>query len=184
MTGSARAAFWILALAAAGAWWLNSQLNGLEPVTAERPARAGYYMTEGELSRPGEDGLPEYRLLAEQVRQDELNGPTRLEQVRIEYGVYTPSPWLMTAPRGTLSADQTRLELFGGVVLSGEVEGSRDTRVETQRLTLDIPGQIAVTEDPVRLGVGDDWLTAVGMTAYLIEERLQLQSSVHGQFQP
>ena len=174
----------MLALGAAGAWWLNRQLEGPTGLTVDRPARAGYYMTEGEISRAGPDGLPEYRVLAERVRQEELDGPTSLEQVRVEYGVYTASPWLLTAPRGTLSADHASVELFGGVIISGEVEGDQDTRVETDQLTLDIDSSVASTQGEVRLAVGEQWLTAIGMTAYLMEERLQLQSSVHGQFQP
>jgi len=184
LISSGRIAFVMLALGAAGAWWLNQQLEGPGSAAPDRPARAGYYMTEGELSRAGPDGLPEYRVLAERVRQDELDGPTALEQVRIEYGVYTATPWLLTAPRGILSADQSSVELFGGVLISGEVEGDRDTRVETDRLTIDIESNVASTEGEVRLAVGDDWVTAIGMTAYLMEERVQLQSSVHGQFQP
>ena len=70
------------------------------------------------------------------------------------------------------------------MIISGEVEGDRDTRVETDRLTVDIDTNVASTDGEVRVAVGDDWVTAIGMTAYLMEERLQLQSSVHGQFQP
>lgn len=180
----ARVALALLAVAAAGAWWLNSQLGGPEPLASERPARAGYYMTEAELTRPGDDGLPQYRLLADQVRQERMNGPTELVDVRVEYAVYTGAPWLLTAPRGEVSADQSRLELHGGVVIEGDVEGEGDTRMETETLSVELESHVASTEDPVRFAVGDEWLTATGMTAYLMEERLRLQSSVHGRFQP
>lgn len=184
METGGRIAFLLLALGAAGAWWLNRQMTAPETPLTERAARQGYYMTEAELTRPGPDGLPEYRMLADNVQQESVGGPTDLQKVRVEYGIYTPTPWLMTAPGGRLSADQSRLDLFGGVVLAGEVEGERDTRVETDKLTIDLPTQVARTTEQVRLGVGGDWLTATGMTAYLMEERLQLQSSVHGQFLP
>ena len=40
------------------------------------------------------------------------------------------------------------------------------------------------TDAPVELAVGPQRVTAVGMVAYLLEERLQLQSEVHGRFLP
>ncbi|MEJ2515140.1 MAG: LPS export ABC transporter periplasmic protein LptC [Gammaproteobacteria bacterium] len=184
MDTPARVGLVLLAAAAAGAYWLNQQLRGPDEAPAERPARAGYYMTEAEITRPGEGGLPQYRLLAEEVRQDEMTGPTRLADVRVEYGIYTPSPWLLTAPEGAVSPDLAELVLSGGVVISGEVEGEGDTRIETPRLTVDTATHVASTSAPVRLAVGDDWLTATGMVVYLMEERLRLQSSVHGRFEP
>ncbi len=184
MESPARIGFLLLAAAAAGAYWLNHQLRGPDEAPAERPARPGYYMTEAEITRPGEGGLPRYRLLADEVRQGETGGPTLLADVRLEYGIYTPSPWLLTAPEGAVSPDLDQLVLSGGVVISGEVEGEGDTRVETPQLTVDTATHIASTTAPVRLAVGPDWLTATGMVVYLMEERLQLQSSVHGRFEP
>jgi 3-deoxy-D-manno-octulosonate 8-phosphate phosphatase (KDO 8-P phosphatase) len=44
----------------------------------ERPAPDGFYMTEAEITTAGPDGLPQYRVIADEIRQLALGGPTEL----------------------------------------------------------------------------------------------------------
>ncbi len=175
----------VLALMAAGSWWLSLSFETTVPGgNLERPAPDGFYMTEAEITTAGPDGLPRYRVFAEEIRQPSLGGPTRLQQVRVEYNVYSPSPWLLTAPEGSLSADQATLELWGGVAVRGDSGDHGAATAEMERLEVDTARHIARTDSPVDLSLGPQTVSAIGMVAYLLEERVQLQSSVHGRFLP
>lgn len=185
MSPGTRLGLLLLAALAATSWWLKLRMGQPPAVpTAERPAAEGFYMTEAEITSAGPDGLPRYRVTADEIRQLTLDGPTQLKQVRVEYNVYSPSPWLLTAPEGVLSADQARLELWGGVEILGESGDHGPAAAEMQRLEVDTTTHIARTSSPVDLKLGPQKVSGVGMIAYLLEERLQLQSSVHGRFLP
>lgn len=173
----------LLAALAGGAWWLNNRLEEPAPVDS-RPAPDGYYMTGAEITAPDAEGLPKYRLVAEEIRQVTLGGETLLKDVRVEYNVFSPSPWLLTAPEGAVSADYAVLELWGGVDVVGDSGDHGPARLSTDRLEVEIETSVARSDAPVTLALGPQELHGVGLVAYLLEERLQLQSDVHGRFRP
>lgn len=179
-----RLAFLALAGLATASWWLNQRMDSAAPAAGERPAADGFYMTEAEITTAGVDGLPRYRVIADEIRQLSLGGPTLLREVRVEYNVYSPNPWLLTAREGELSADQALLELWGGVEVIGESGDHGRTAAEMDRLELDTASHVARTESPVEVTFGLQQISATGMVAYLLEERVQLQSKVHGRFLP
>lgn len=173
----------LLAVLAGGAWWLNNRLHAPAPVES-RPAPDGFYMLGAQITAPDAEGLPRYRLIAEEIRQVALGGETLLKDVRVEYNVYSASPWLLTAPEGSVSADHEVLELWGGVDLIGDSGDHGPARLTTDRLEVEIDTSIAHSDDPVTLVLGPQELHAVGLVAYLLEERLQLESQVNGRFLP
>lgn len=181
---AARLVLLALAALAGASWWLHRNLGTPATEPEERPAPDGFYMTEAEITTAGPDGLPRYRLIAEEIRQTAMGGETLLRDVRIDYNLYSPAPWLLTAPEGTLSADRSQLELWGGVVLVGESGDHGRTSLDTERLEIDTAAHVARTAEPVDLSLGSHTVSGVGMVAYLLEERLQLQSEVHGRFLP
>lgn len=183
MTLGNRFALALLAVLAGGAWWLNNRLQAPAPV-APKPAADGFYMLGAEITAPDAEGLPLYRLVAEEIRQVALGGDTLLKDVRVEYNVYSASPWLLTAPQGSVSADQDVLELWGGVDIVGDSGDHGPARLSTDRLEVEIDTSIARSDDPVTLVLGPQELNAVGLVAYLLEERLQLESQVNGRFLP
>jgi lipopolysaccharide export system protein LptC len=176
--------FLVLAGLATASWWLNQRLEDASPVLEERPPPDGFYMTEAEITTAGIDGLPRYRVIADEIRQSALGGPTHLREVRVEYNVYSPNPWLLTAPEGVLSDDQARLELWGGVEVLGESGDHGRTAAAMERLEINTTTHVARTDSPVDVAFGPQQVSAIGMVAYLLEERVQLQSKVHGRFLP
>lgn len=183
MTSANRVALVLLAALAAGAWWLNTRLHPKEAVV-ERPAPDGFYMTSAEITAPDAQGLPQYRLIAEEIRQVALGGDTLLRDVRVEYNVYSPSPWLLTAPEGRVTENQAELELWGGVEVIGDSGDHGPARLTTDHLAVDVETSIARTDAPVALNLGQHQLRGTGLVAHLLEERLQLQSQVNGRFLP
>lgn len=184
MTRGGRLAFLLLTMLAAASWWLNQGGGELSPLIDTRQAPDGFYMTEAEITTAGADGLPRYRVIADEIRQIALGGATHLRGVRVEYNIYSPSPWLLTAPEGVVSADQSVLELWGGVEVVGESGDHGPTSAEMERLQVDTTAHVARTASPVDLTIGPQRVSAIGMIAYLLEERVQLQSEVHGRFLP
>jgi lipopolysaccharide export system protein LptC len=174
----------VVAALALGSWWLNQRMHADPANLEERLPPDGFYMTEAEITMAGVDGLPQYRVVADEIRQPTLGGPTKLSEVRVEYNIYSPNPWLLTAPEGVLSADQALLELWGGVKVLGESGDHGLTSLATERLEIDTTRHIASTAEPVDLALGPQQVRATGMIAYLLEERVQLQSEVHGRFLP
>ena len=85
MNARNRLAFIFLAALAAGAWWLNNRLHPAQAVV-ERPAPDGFYMTGAEITAPDAAGLPQYRLIAEEIRQVALGGETLLRETGIPAG--------------------------------------------------------------------------------------------------
>jgi lipopolysaccharide export system protein LptC len=179
-----RLALLALALLAVASWWLNQHFGEFSPAGEERPPPDGFYMTEAEITTAGADGLPRYRVLADEIRQAGLGGPTRLRDVRVEYNIYSPSPWLLTAPEGSLSADQALLELWGGVEILGESADHGRTAAAMEELEIDTTAHVARSASLVTLSLGPHEIRALGMVAHLLDERLQLQSNVHGRFLP
>lgn len=184
MLSGGRLAFLVVAGLATASWWLNQRMDEASPSLVERPTPDGFYMTEAEITTAGPDGLPRYRVIADEIRQAALGGPTLLREVRVEYNIYSPNPWLLTAPEGILSADQSLLELWGGVEVIGESGDHGRTAAEMERLEVHTGTHVARTESHVDLSLGPQQVSAVGMVAYLLEERVQLQSQVHGRFLP
>jgi lipopolysaccharide export system protein LptC len=91
MSAAGRLAFIVLAGLAAISWWLNREPS-VWPGVDQRPPPDGFYMNEAEITTAGPDGLPRYRVIADEIRQLSLGGPTRLREVRVEYNIYSPAP--------------------------------------------------------------------------------------------
>ena len=181
---STRNLFIVLAVGAAGAAWLKSWLEE-EPVEApaEISVLPGFYMVDADVVALGEDGQPVYYLKAQRLEQAAENQPATLERVRLEYDPRTGIDWILTAPRGEVSADLAEVRLDGGV----EILSSGDdptTRLVSEDLTVLIDSNQAVTDGPVEITQDGARVEAVGLVADLLGQTVRLKSRVHGQYLP
>jgi LPS export ABC transporter protein LptC len=64
------------------------------------------------------------------------------------------------------------------------VSGENDTEIRTQYLELDATRFIAETDQRVQIRIGERSLTATGMLASLIDDRIELKSNVRGKIAP
>ncbi|MEX0385486.1 LPS export ABC transporter periplasmic protein LptC [Spiribacter onubensis] len=93
----------------------------------------------------------------------------------------TGPPWLGEAVRGRSWADETRARLTGDVVMR-RLGPDGETRLETQRLDLQIPERYAETDQAVTL-VGPGYrVEGIGARAWLDEERIQLLENTRGRY--
>jgi LPS export ABC transporter protein LptC len=171
--------------AAAVASWIYSRP---EPVAAPRRASGdeaplGYYLRGARLVGTDANGQVAYRILADRLEEQPDQERLLLEQVRIEYHPANEVPWQITAGTGSAPKDASELELGGGVELRSEpTDGSSPVQISTQSLRF-TPGTSSIASDQTaKLRIGDWHLEGKGLRAHLKDERLQLESDVHGKF--
>ncbi len=167
-------------------WWLlkpSADAPADDPATEDQPI--GWYVRGATIIGAGESGEPVYRLTARLIEQNPVDDSANLTQVRVRYDAGADLPWQLTAREGWIAADGQTIRLTGNVVLRDEpADGVVPTVVRTDALEMLIDSDLARTDQEVRIERGRNTLTALGMTAFLREDRVQLQSDVSGLFQP
>ncbi|MBN1237531.1 MAG: LPS export ABC transporter periplasmic protein LptC [Gammaproteobacteria bacterium] len=180
------AAICLLIAAAVGTWyWSRTTAPAeFEPVPA-RSAPLGYYLRDAVLLGTDEQGRVVYRVSADLAEERPDDGALLLNGVLVEFQEDEQVPWRVRASRAEAQPEQSYLELEGEVRLESiGGEGRPPTLVETEQLRLEPDDHTAVAEGDVRLTVGENTLSAVGLKAFLKEDRLELESKVHGRFLP
>ena len=175
----------LLSVAAVSSGLLLSRLED-KPKDADRAPRlgAGYYVESAELIGTGDNGAVLYRVQTDQATEQLADGSVALEKVRIVYTAEEAVPWNLTANSGRIPPDGKMVELLGDVVaMTREGEGP-PAIIRTEYLRLEPDNYVAFTDRKVTIDYADSRLFAVGMRAYLKEDRLQLLSNVNGKFVP
>ena len=175
----------LLGIAAVASGLLLSRLEDEPPDTERRPRLgAGYYVESAELVGTGEDGGVLYRVQTDQATEQLDDGSVKLDGVRIVYTAGESVPWTLRANRGRIPPDGNMLELLDDVVaVTREGDGPPAT-IRTEYLRLEPNEYVAYTDRKVTIDYSGSRLFAVGMRAYLKEDRLQLLSNVNGKFLP
>jgi lipopolysaccharide export system protein LptC len=180
------AAICLLIAAALGTWYWSRMTAPAE--TEDAPARSGplgYYLRDAVLLGTDEEGRIVYRISADLAEERPEDGSLLLRGVNVEFRQDPQIPWRVRAARAEAQPERSYLDLEGDVEL--EREGSDDrarTLVETSRLRLEPELHRAVASGEVRFTVGDTTLSAVGLKAFLREDRLELESKIHGRYLP
>ena len=145
----------------------------------------GFYLRDAEISASNDDGQISYRILAARAEERPNENLLILENVRVEYQPVENVPWLLTAESGQAPIDQSYIDLNGAVELANVPDDVLDkTIIQTEELRFDPQTFIASTGASVKLLVGERRLDAVGIKVFLRDDRVELESSVHGQFDP
>lgn len=166
---------------AAGSWWLANRGRDVEePATAVRGNQPGFYLKDATLQQTDETGRVEMRVTAVTAVQDPATRFVRGETLRVDYFLDEPRTWVMTANAGVLPPDGQTVQLEGDVRLAGLDTGSDPAVIRTERMTLDVDASVATTQEPVRIEMGKNSITARGLRADLKTDRLQLEADVHG----
>lgn len=171
----------------AGASWYWSRTGTVTTNMGEFPnnLRLGYYLSDAEIVRTKEDGQPLYKLWARRAEEQPSENRLFLSGVRVEYRPTEDIPWFLSAESGEAPTDESYIDLRGAVELLNEPQDQRDrTLVRTQALRFEPENLVASSGGSVSLFVGDRRLDAMGIRVYLRDERLELESEVHGQFDP
>ena len=175
----------VLAVGAMSSWFLTRSNQGDESDTASFDgAQRGYYLKSARILGTGPDGQLLYELQAreaEQLGDDQVS----FTDVQINYSPQSDVPWSIDADTAMIHADEQRVLLEGHVrAVSQRGFSDTDTEIRTQVLELDPNRFIAETDERVQIRIGARSLTATGMLASLIDNRLELKSNVSGKFVP
>jgi LPS export ABC transporter protein LptC len=180
--------FIALSAAVAASWWLARGLSEGDAVSSgdrSEPKR-GFYLRDAVLYGTGEDGSPRYTLKADRI--DQNIAEDRFDATSIDLKLSDPDdpggpPWLVRADRGIIPMDQEYIQLNGGVRARRD-QPDPTFSLESESMRLLNEERVAQTSDLVVIRYGQQQLTAVGMRAYFNEDRVELQSMVHGDFTP
>lgn len=167
-------------------WWLLKPGAPREVrQTAVDQQPIGWYVRGATIIGATESGEPAYRLTARLIEQNPTDDSASLTDVRVRYNASGDPPWQLTATDGWIAANGQTIRLSGNVVLKDTPpDGSEPTVVRTQSLEMLVESDIARTDGEVRVERGRNTLAGKGMTAFLRDDRVQLQSEVRGLIRP
>jgi len=175
----------VIALLAIAWLALNGESTGpAVPATATVAAQSpGYSARDAVLIETGADGLPMYTLHAAQIREQPATRVALLDQVEMQFRDADGRLWNGRANSARVMDQAVRVDLSGNVAFSGVVPGNADlVRISTDRLSVDTRSEIVRTADEVTIDWAGGQLQSRGIVARLREQRIRLESHVHGHY--
>jgi LPS export ABC transporter protein LptC len=174
------------------AFLAGSLILGRQRRDAETPAltnRAtedlGYSARDAQLIETGADGRPKYTLNAKFIEQHPKDQSVQLQVVHMILTDADDNRWTVDAQHGDIVGDGVNIHLSGDVHVSGLLPGStQPADITSDRLSFDTRADIVTTSDPVIFSWADRQIHSVGIVANLKDSHVQLESAVHGIFQP
>lgn len=178
--------FAVLAAAAIASWYWGSVGVSLDTAAdAEPGGPLGYYLRDADISILDEAGSILYEISAAAVEERPAENRTLLSRVLVKYSPLADVPWQVRAESGEIPSDQTYIELSGAVELASTGAAGREpTTIQAPKLRFAPEEYLATTDTEVSVLLGAKRLEAVGMRADLRGDYLELESTVHGLFNP
>jgi lipopolysaccharide export system protein LptC len=174
----------LLGAAVASWYWSRPPAEARPPATRVEPA-LGFYLTDAVLYGTGIDGELLYEVSAQRAEERPAEALLWLTQVKIDYRPAAQVDWSLTASTAVAPSDGAVLQLAGEVeVRSAATPDGKDTLIRTTALTLDTERRVVSSDEAVTVVLGTEQIEAVGIRAYLMDDRLELNSNVHAQFRP
>ena len=167
-------------------WWLETLRSQSPPTRADAsaaPVATSYFEAFRLRDRRGE-GSAVHVLRGERMTHFRDQARARVTAPRLAFTPADAPPWRARAERGTLTRAGERLELIGDVVLVRHGDTGAPLRLETLRLTVLAPQDLARTDEPVRVRSAAGRGTAIGMRAYLDVGRVELDDAVWSRYAP
>ena len=95
-----------------------------------------------------------------------------------------PSPWVLSANLGHSNANNTLLRLTDNVVIQQETPERGLVQISTSELLVYPQQQFAETDKAVKMRSPKGQMDALGMAAYMQEDRVHLKSQVRAVYEP
>ncbi len=176
----------VIGLLLAGWVVLNREQNGpAAPPAGPAASSPGYSARNAVLVETASDGHPMYTLHAERIHQEPDSAITTLEQVQMQFRDHQGNLWNGRADQGRVVDQASEVELTGHVVISGLAPGTQQPiKISSHQFDVDTHTEVVTTDEPVVLDWNGQLLLARGLIARLKEERVTLESDVHGRYVP
>ena len=162
--------------------WRMAGREEAEPASAAGPAPAlTAYAREVVVTTTDADGRVVWRITTPAARYYDGEGFWQLDSPAWQLTGREGPPWTGHADHGRSWAGHSRARLEGDVVMRRDAPAGV-TRLETQRIDLDIPARYAETDQPVTLTGPDYRIEGQGALAWLDEQRIVLPDNARGQY--
>lgn len=164
--------------------WVESSLRQPSPVDDREPVLVAEQVRAVRLNTLGQR---EYVVESPRMAQMPDQQGTRIEQPTMDW--YQPDgqtrEWRVQSESGWVAADNQVVRLEGKVVMTRLAESGKTPVTITTRDVLIRPAEhYAETAAPARAVTPGGEMQAVGLRAFLNEERLELLSEVRGVYEP
>lgn len=171
----------LAALGYASWWWLNEQQT-VDATGAEGARDPDSYFRDLELVRHDAAGRPEMRVAA--AYAEHFRDAAWVHLVDLEArGLEAGPDWRLLAEHGRLADDGGELEAWDNVVLTRRTDNGGDgMRLETERLTVNMEAETAMTDEPVAILQGSSRITGRGLWVSLADDRLRIESNVEAHY--
>lgn len=175
----------LLGAAAAASWFWSRPLTTEQPPPHTGEGDLGYYLRGARMVGTDASGRAVYRILADRLEERPNEERLLLERVQVEYRPPGEVPWVITAGSGNATRDRSLLELRDGVdIRSQPTDGSTPIHLTTAALRFLPATSTAMTDERVVVDAGRWHVEGVGLNTRLKDNRLELESDVHGKFAP
>jgi len=173
--------------AASVVWWLDTtrEREPETPPTAAAEELPDYYFTAFRIARYTAPGAPQQILRGEHLDHYPVTATAEIRRPRVVHQPIDAASWRLRADSGTLLETSDIVQLHGNVRLHRPAaEGTREFTLLTPRLTYAMDPEIASTEAPVRMRSPGTRVDAVGMTARLARDEVDLLDRVRVRHDP
>lgn len=165
--------------------WLSNVLDDEKLGRKVLPEHEADYFLEGFTATSiDKTGRPSYRLEANQLKHYPVNRVVTLEKPYIEFYTAAPQPWQTWAKKGSLYEKNQQMELVGEVRIhrAGNKHEPAIT-LHTDSLYINTKSKVAETKAEVTINRGKDVISATGMRIDMLNDKLELLSSVEGKYE-
>jgi LPS export ABC transporter protein LptC len=143
----------------------------------------GYFATDAQVVETDASGEPRYTLNAATIRQDPRSLEVSLDGLTMQISTAGDTPWRLTARRGRMPQDASRIDLEGGVRVAGVVgRAAEPIEIRSEVLSYEMGPSLARSSSDVTIRLSGKWLQARGLEANLKQRQVRLESKVHGRF--
>lgn len=154
-----------------------------EKALVSTPNDSDYYMLDAVIRQMDENGQLEYRMTSAET----LHFPdesARLTDIHVNYKGESNNLWDLVAARGRIPAGERDILLHDGVELVRKHEGQERIKVNTQRAWVRPDQDQVDTDVAIRATAPGQSVSATGMTLYLKQNRVILNTDVQVIYQP
>jgi LPS export ABC transporter protein LptC len=156
-----------------------------DDLLASETGTPGFEAREAEIVETGADGAPRYRVSARTVTQDPASRVVRLDSVRMRVEDDAKGGWDIAALHGLMPPEADAIELRGDVNIRGLPYGGRaPLELRSDKVHYEFDSSVARSDTEVTIRYNGQQLSARGLEARLKEQRVRLESDVHGRFSP
>jgi len=148
-------------------WWARRTPPPQAPTAAAGGERVDWFVEDFRITTFDAQGRPTRRISGDRMAHYLPSGVTRLRAPHLTLEARTGPRWTIRAESGILSADNRRLRLPGEVEIERHAPDEPPLAIHTRDLLVKPEAEYAETSQAVKVTRGADWLSAVGMEAWL-----------------